>query len=897
MESNDLLRQTQLEFLSHYLPLVIFEWIYSIEGAMEFKYISPSAKNIFGISSPDMKNYLDYIDPSQHQMIADEHLRCKADKSPFDLEIRLVREKFSTKWVHVYASFTYEDVYGNKFYTGYISDITHQKTSQDRIKEHKLFYENTMNEIPLAIFVMNMKNQIIYKNKLFDDLVKTRRKKRNFSLQTSERIFTDIYFNESEINDVLINKTQQISEEVLFDDNHALIYFLNWLIPVLDADLQIIQIVGYSLNITGRKLIENKLAANEVKHREIIDKMNLGLIEVNFNRDIIFANDTFLKMTGLTFAEVNKFDIDALIDSIEQTDLYSCRKDTWKTQKAKECALYLNGDEVWWLLNITTQFDDDGNISIYLIVCLDITEQKILEKELILSKEMAEKNSSVKDIFLANMSHEIRTPLNAMIGLSNLLTKTNLNATQEKYTRLLKTSADNLLAIVNDVLDLSKIKSGNVKIEETPFNIYEVIKDIIRIFSNKADEKGIFLNLVTIHTYNGEYIVGDQYKFSQIISNLINNAIKFTEKGGVTVSCDLVHEDDTEVRFQITISDTGIGIDEEFIDKIYDKFSQENDSTTRIYGGTGLGMSITKELLAILNGSIYVMSQKYKGTDFVINIPFRKLNASASRTVFNVNDSRTDLKSRKILVVDDNDMNRLVASMILAEHGAEIREAENGFDAIDIIKKEHIDVVLMDVQMPVINGYETTRHIRSLGFTNPIIALTAYAISEEKDRCMEAGMDELITKPYEEHYLLSMVTKAMDHAPDQSIIKDSVTDQNGNVKIIDLTYLRRICNKNREQFKRMIELFVAQTKKQMNDMLDAHHHSDVQKIKFIVHQMKPSIQMLGIHEIARDIHFLENIQADMVQDTRTEIAICKIGDVLTKVWHQIDVMDLETYPL
>jgi PAS domain S-box-containing protein len=897
MRYNQLISQKQLDFISHHFEMVIFEWAYSKEGHMCFKYMSPSAKNMFNNCPRDIRNYLDYIDPSQHKLVSDEHFRCANTKKSFDLELRLLGDNLKTKWIRVYANFTYEDVNGSIFYTGYISDITDQKTNQELIKNQKFFYENIMNEIPLAVFVMNTKKQIIYKNKLFDQLLKIRIENRNLGINSSDKIFTDFYFNELDIHFVFEEKVQKISEEVLVDENHSLLYFLNWLIPVLDIDDQIIQIMGYSLNITNRKIIENQLTANEIKHREIIEKMNLGLIEVNFNGDIIFANDTFLKMTNLMIEDVNKFDIDSLIESIEQTDIFSIRANTWKTQKAKEFYFHLNGDDVCWLLNITTHYDDDRNVSVYLIVCLDITDQKQLEKDLILSKDVAERNSKVKDIFLANMSHEIRTPLNALIGLSNLLTKTNLNETQEKYTKLLKSSADNLLAIVNDVLDLSKINSGNVKVDETPFNIYEVIRNIIKLFTNKADEKGIFLNLEILAAYRDGIIVGDQYKFSQILSNLISNAIKFTEVGGVIITCNYLNEDEFYASFQITISDTGIGIDEHFIDKIYDKFSQENDSTTRIYGGTGLGMSITKELLTILKGTIYVKSEKNIGTDFVIDIPFRKIESSEIKSESKNNETKLDLKGKKILVVDDNDMNRLVASLILNEHGAEIREAENGFDALEILEKENIDLILMDVQMPVMNGYETTRRIRLLGFTNPIIALTAYAVSEEKDRCIEAGMNDLITKPFEELQLITIVKHAVDRILQLSTPKYTINIPIHGRKIIDFSYLKKICKQNRKQFIRMIDLFLSQAKRQMVEMQNAYEDSDVNKIRLIAHQMKPSMQMLGIHKIEQEIKFLESIHSDIGKNSRTEKSIRKIRDVVSEVCQHIEELDLETYEL
>jgi PAS domain S-box-containing protein len=889
-EFNNRMKHNKIEFISYNLPIIIFEWIYFKNGKKGFGYISPSANKILGLDILLTDDYLKYIDPSQHLAIEEEHNRCITTKSSFDLDLCLTIPNKEIKWIHVNASFTYQDINGDLYYTGYICDITQKRNARDRNDVENLFYEHTINEMPLAVFVINMKKEIIYKNRLCEDLIELRKNNRIKDTDITDKKSNEIHFSHDDINHIFEFKKQKISEEVLVDHNGSLIYYLNWLIPVLNESNEIIQLVGYSLNITNRKLIENKLISNEVKHREIIDKMNLGLIEINFNGDITFANSTFLKMSNLGYNELERFDIDNIIDSIEQDGAPSNRMNTWKTQKAKEISFVLNGNTVWWLLNITTQYDDDGNISVYIIVCLDISEQKKLEEELLLSKDSAEKNSKIKDIFIANISHEIRTPLNALIGLSNLFSKTNLDETQEKYAKLLKTSADNLLSIVNDVLDFSKINAGKLQIEEIPFSLNEVIKNNIKLFSNKADEKGIYLKL-DIQSEERQIYMGDPYKFSQILSNLISNAIKFTETGGVSVVCKKMSEDEYQTIFQITISDTGIGIDEGFIDKIFEKFTQENESTTRIYGGTGLGMSITKELLQLLNGQIKVRSRKYLGSEFIMDIPFKKMNGQRKIDKLHTVEFPLTLKGKKILIVDDNDMNRLVASLILSEHGAEMIEAENGFDAINMIKNHPIDVILMDIQMPVMNGYETTRKIRTLGFNEPIIALTAYAVKDERDRCIESGMNDFITKPFEERHLISIINKVICQHSNIDTEKGILSHQSKADPELDLTELKIICNNDMKQFSRMMKLFIRQSEKQMEEMYSAYHDGDDQKIRDIAHQMKPSTQLLGLRTIQKEIEFLEHKHSNIGKNSLTELAIHKIQEVISKVWSTIHAMN------
>ncbi len=353
----------QVEYLTKNLPIALFEFIYYKDGKKGFRYISKSVNNLLGKRILKTSDYLDCFGITTREIIEKEHIRCYISKKPFNLELKIENKKGADKWIHVYASFTNKDENGNILYTGYISDITKIKKENIVFADKIKLYRKVFEKIPLSIFVMDANMNIVYNNIFFESLVKLRENSHLLNLKHNLNNKNELYFSNEEINYVLKNKKSKTSEEVLLDQNESLIYYQNWIMPFLDKKKEIIHIMGYSLNITSSKIIQNKLVSNEIRHREIIDKMNLGLIEINFNGDIIFANSTFLKMCNLKSSEINQFDINNIIDIIDQEDVDLSNKKNWSTQKAKEISFELNKHTVWWLLNTTTQYDEDGSTS------------------------------------------------------------------------------------------------------------------------------------------------------------------------------------------------------------------------------------------------------------------------------------------------------------------------------------------------------------------------------------------------------------------------------------------------------------------------------------------------------------------------------------------------------
>ena len=555
------------------------------------------------------------------------------------------------------------------------------------------------------------------------------------------------------------------------------------------------------------------------------------------------------------------------------------------------------------LFNGSVYKDEHGKVIGVVVVARDITDHKRIEKELKDArmnaesaakiaedaKEIAESATKIaedavksKQQFLSNMSHEIRTPMNAILGFTKVLLKSDLDPKQKEYLNAIKMSGDALTVLINDILDLAKVDAGKMTFEQTLFKPAASITAMIHLFETKIQEK----NLKLKKEYDDKIptvLIGDPVRLHQIILNLVSNAVKFTSKGEITISAVLINEDEEKATVEFSVKDTGIGIPEDKIEHIFENFQQATSETSRLYGGTGLGLAISKQLVESQGGTINVISKPEEGSVFSFVLPFRKTNAEVElEKVMNILTSK--VHKAKILVVEDIALNQLLMKTLLDDFGFEHDIADNGRIAIEKLQKKSYDIILMDLHMPEMNGFEATEYIRrKMNSQIPIIALTADVTTADLNKCTAVGMNDYISKPLDEKLLYNKIIE---------LLKDPETDNQSNVKkpeYIDLASLKSRTKGNRELMMEMIAIYIEQTPPLIKQMKRGVQDEDWGTVYSAAHKMIPSFSIVGMHqdfeEIARKIQEYSGTQK---HTEKVKVLVMKLEEVCSKACKELE---------
>ena len=531
-------------------------------------------------------------------------------------------------------------------------------------------------------------------------------------------------------------------------------------IPLLDERGEVIGLLGAYQEITERKLAEQRMKASHDFLRLLLDTIPNPIFYKDLDLVYRGANRALLEFTGKREDEVIGHTLEEvwpseIADAYETRDRELLAAGVGAVQAYEYGMPHADGSKRDVLFNKAVYSDEQGRPAGIIAVISDITERKRTERERERAREAAEEANRSKSLFLANMSHEIRTPMNAVINLSRLALDSGLQPKQGEYIRKVVHAGEGLLGIINDILDFSKIEAGKLEVERIPFSLQSLLGDIGDVVFHQAEEKSLTARLDTPGDLHDRFI-GDPMRLRQVLTNLLNNAVKFTDRGEVVLTVRPVAGGYQRVALTFEVSDSGIGMSEEQIQRLFEPFHQADGSITRRYGGTGLGLTICQRLLALMGSELKVESTPGEGSRFHFTLELEPAEPAAADKRREPAESNkrapASIDGAHVLLVEDNEVNKLVANALLTAVGLEVEFAENGAEALGLLERwgpGHFDLVLMDLQMPVMDGFEATRRIRAMEpFAElPIVAMTAHALVEERDECLAAGMDDHVAKP------------------------------------------------------------------------------------------------------------------------------------------------------
>lgn len=555
--------------------------------------------------------------------------------------------------------------------------------------------------------------------------------------------------------------TPRIADRLYVSEHQTIVSYFNTFAAIFMTVI-IAYVLSKSAQDAQLNLEQSKkiLSQNEKLLESINQNIDIGICRTDVaTNKLIYANNAKVKVFGYDSVEeilkVSPYDFykdegerKRVIELLERDGYVSNMEVQYKRK---------DGSYFWGLLTSNKTVDERGRV-MYDGALRDISDNKQLQEELIRAKELAEKSSIAKSQFLSTMSHEIRTPMNAVIGASNLLLEDETRPDQRENLQLLKSAGSNLMRLINNVLDFSKIELDKVEFEKVPIDLHQLIVEAINTHILEAQKKNITLEY-EIKVFTHLYVI-DPIRFMQVMNNLISNAVKFTDEGGVKVTVEVLNESIGSDTLKITVNDTGIGIAEGRKQKIFESFSQESIDTTRRYGGSGLGLAITKRILQKFNSEIDLISEKGKGSSFSFTIQLNKTSKKEQYTEPSI-ESAVSLQGMRVLLVEDNKMNTLIMQKFLSRWNISCDACENGKEAITKLSDHSYDLILMDLHMPDMDGFQTTEAIRKFNKHIPIFAITADAFAETRMKALSSGMNDFISKPFDPTSLFTKMVKVL----------------------------------------------------------------------------------------------------------------------------------------
>ena len=767
-------------------------------------------------------------------------------------------------------------------------DITDRVATERKLEDQRKFYEDVLNKVPSDLVVFNTDREYLFVNQraIKDPGVREwiigKKDEDYFRLRAlpQEMLARRIKL----IDEVLLTGEQRNWEEKFILKDGSVQFQLRCLYPVLDSAGKPKLLIGCGFDITEQKRIEEQIQRSEKRYRDLFNYSEALICTHDMLGRMVSVNPAICKLLEYSEEEMIGRQISDFIPPEHKKDFATNYMQPLVSEgkcKGVFCVISKSGNKTFLLFkNYVLQ--EEGLEPYVIGFSQDITDRVETEKELLLAKKNTEETAMAKEVFLANMSHEIRTPMNGVLGFANLLGKTELNDQQRSHLKMIQESANNLLLIVNDVLDLEKILMGKLKFEHIDFSLAERIEMCLSTFTYKAEEKGIVLRSA-VSLDRDIAVVGDPYRLSQVLNNLISNAIKFTEKGSVIVGALVQRSADDQLWLEFTVTDTGIGIPADKHQEIFEPFMQANSAVTRQYGGTGLGLSICRELIHLMGGELSLKSVPGQGSTFTFNLPFGMSVYKPTNKEMSQEINYQSLGKRRILVAEDVELNQYLARHIMESWGFEVEIAVNGKEALRKVQEHQYDLVLMDIQMPEMDGMQATQNIRALDNKRiariPIVALTANALKGDSEKYMAVGMNDYLSKPIDESRLFQVISKNLDLASTAATEIEAAandveetgnsreTDQNftgsagsniqTSVNLYDLSMVEAISGGDTDFVKRMVQLFLDTMPASITEIQTAVKEEQWERLSKLAHKLKSTIDSMGIESLKKVVRTIE----------------------------------------
>ena len=652
---------------------------------------------------------------------------------------------------------------------------------------------------------------------------------------------------------------KQKSNEILHAENQKLQKELS----SLKASFQdIFSLISDDFSASGEKSFDEKLdyVHDKFVQKEVLLKSSGEFLAVCNDRfEFDYLNHTGFNLLAFSDGYSNR----SILDFIKEKDFFKeeiipkvIQKNGW----IGELTIQTGNRVLPATCKVMPLSSSDSKKDGFYVIIRDITESKEAIQKLVDAKNKAESNMMVRQQFLAKISHEIRTSMSAIIGLSNLLIEKGVEGDKLEFANAIKLSADNLLVIINDILDISKIESGKLSVENIGFDFTKLMLGVKSIFQHKIESGGVRFKF-EIDSKIPQYLIGDPTRLNQILLNLLSNSEKFTEQGQISLSAELINISNKVVKVRFKVEDTGIGIAGKNLEKIFQEFIQESDNTSRLYGGTGLGLAIVKQLVHLQNGKIWVESRKNKGSSFFLEIEYGISEyEETTKELIGKDITDSNLRSANIIMAEDYPMNRLLSKSLFKKWGLNLKIVNNGKELLKELEKNSYEIILMDIQMPEMGGLEATRILRKRGVKTPIIAITAHSFKQEQILCKKAGMNGFLSKPFEESDLKQKLVESLnlniDDLPNEEIIPfKNLADC--ELEYFTLDYIKDLSGGDDSFVEDMLTIFIHEIPELLNKMILSLNSGDKQGIAKYAHRLQSSFVMIQREDIKNDLKRLE----------------------------------------